>query len=316
MTNLIVSATKSATVVVQNKTTAKKIPSPLDIQPKGFKAKIAGFFQKKQVVQLASNPLPIKEEAAPKEEEPKKLELTEKAVQVQKLLKDTTCSTFNKLKKLLPIPKAAAPIIDMLLGKTTKYGVKVEVANNSLTFKTEVKMPGQGINGSVIVDVPLSAEKEDEVTELHPVIVNQLDKALNPLLSGEEQVQEIIKLLSTVPSQNLSLSWKDGFVRIDISLPKGVSIVLNLKLPTSAEAAQEGAAPDILRTFLKSILKENYAGIETLLSKSMTFTWDGSTSRFDLEFADQLVLEINDFSEPAISSKILKKLVHLNVYNL
>lgn len=285
----------ASAVTVQAANPAKQIPAPTAIK-RGLFSRLIG-----RVEPLTSNPLAKpKTVEAPKVEapkvEPKKGFDPVTALRVQNLLKDTSRSTFEKLKSLLPIPESLAPIIDMIFGKKTKADVKVGIEKESFTFTTTLEMPGLGISsGTVILNMPLTAQAEETVTDIHPLIVDQLSKALNPKLSDEQQVKGLIQLLSTVPSQNLGLSWKNGFVRIHLNLPNGASLVLNLILPTSALA--DVKTPDILRKILQSILKENYAGIETLLSQDVSINWDGSTSRFDIEFPKQLALHINEITQ-------------------
>jgi hypothetical protein len=263
----------------------------------------SGLFQSKKVESLEQ---PQQQAIDAPNAEPQKVVDPTTAIRVQNLLKDTSRSTLDKLKGLLPIPASLTPIIDMFLGKKTKTGVKVSVENNSLNLTAGLDMPGQGIKGSAVLSLPMTAqEAKESVTELHPALVGHLSNVLNPLVSDEQQVQALIKLISTLPSETIQFIWSNGSADIVITLPNGAILKLNLTLPTSEESAN---TPDALRTFLKSILKENYAGIETLLNKDMIFTWNGSTSRFEIGFPQQLALNIKDISID-ISNPILEKLI-------
>lgn len=247
--------------------------------------------QSKQIAQLPINPLAQSQA----KDVPQKGFDSMTAIRVQNLLKDTSRSTLDKLKSLLPIPASLTPIIEMFLGKKTQAGVKVSIENSSLKLIAALNMPGQGIKGTAALSLPMTAQPtKDSMTELHPAISGLLSKALNPLVSEEQQVKDLIKLISTLPSERVNFVWANGAARIVVTLPNGATLNLNLSIPTSQKSAE---TPDILRTFLKSILKENYAGIEILLSQDMTFNWDGSTSRFDIEFPKQLALHITKVSE-------------------
>ncbi len=301
---------------VQNAATVKQLPKPV-APKKDFFSDFTDFFKDKKIEPLATNPLvkPPKPQTqapeAPKVEapkvEPKKGFDPASMMLVQNLLKDTSRSTLDKLKSLLPIPKSLDSIVNMFLGKGTNAGVKVGIENNALNLTVDVKMPGAGIKGTAVLSLPTTAQPPtDAVTELHPIIIEKLSKALNPLLSEKEQIKGLIQLISTLPSEVLRFTWSNGSANITITLPNGASLKLTMKLPTSKESEK---TPDILRTLLKSILKENYAGIETLLSKDMVFNWDGSTSRFEIRFPQQLALQIQEISSLDISNPILSKLV-------
>jgi hypothetical protein len=268
----------------------KPVPKPAiaqPAQPQQLVGRVEQLTQSQPAVQAP------KAEAT-KEESKKGFDLSI-AFCVQNLLKDTSRSTLDKLKSLLPIPPSLTAIIDMFLCKKTKADVKVGIEKETLTFATTLNLPGLGISSSTVtLNVPLNAQAEDKVTDFPPSISDLLGQALNPLLSEDLKMDEIIKLLSTVPSQNLSFSWKNGSVSIHITLPNGASLVLKISLPISEKLTK---TPDILRIFLKSILKENYAGIETLLGQDMSIKWDGSKSRFDIEFPQQIALHINEISQ-------------------
>ncbi len=222
-------------------------------------------------------------------------------IRVKNLLKDTSRSTFDKLKNLLPIPDSLAPIINMFFSKKTKAGVEVSIENNSFNLTAELKMPGQGTKFTAILSVPMTAQsKKESVTELHPAITGLLSKI--PLVAEE---QDLIKLISTLPSEMMSFVWSNGYAGIGVTLPNGATLNLKLKMPTSEESAK---TPDVLRAFLKSILKENYASIETLLNKDMIFNWDGSTSRFEIRFPQQLAIHIKNISLN-ISNGWIRKIV-------
>src|ERR1700734_4160968 len=77
------------------------------------------------VQQLATNPLAKPQAIEAPKVEPKKAFDPASMMLVQNLLKDTSRSTFDKLKSLLPIPESLAPIVNMFLGKGTNAGVKV-----------------------------------------------------------------------------------------------------------------------------------------------------------------------------------------------
>jgi len=261
----------------------------------------------KKAEQLATNSLVKPQAQAAEKEKSKKNFDPERDLVVQNFLKDTTLSTLDKLKSLLPIPESLTPLMNMFLGKGTNTGIKVSLENDSLKLMADIKMPAQGLQGAAILSLPVIKQPTTSaVTELHPIIIEKLSKPLNPLLSEKEQVKGLIQLISTLPSEVLSFTWSNGSADIAITLPNGASLKLTLKLPTSKESEK---TPDILRTFLKTILKENYAGIETLLSKEMIFNWDGSTSRFEIRFPQQLALHIQEISSIDISNPILSKLV-------
>lgn len=280
----------SDSVSVQATAGAKSVPKPPIAQPSQPQQLLGRVEQLPQPQPIVVTP---KVEAS--KEESKKGFDPSIAQSVQNFLKDTSRSTLEKLKSLIPIPASLTAIIDKFLCKKTKADVKVGIEKEALTFTTTLEMPGLGISSSTLtLNVPLTAQAEDKATDFPPSISDKLAQALNPLLSEDLKMDEIIKLLSTVPSQKLSFSWKNGSVDINITLPNGASLVLNLTLPTSEEATK---TPDILRTFLQSILKENYAGIETLLSQDMSIKWEGSTSRFDIAFPKQIALHINEISQ-------------------
>ncbi len=296
-------------VTVQPAAAVKQLPKPT-AQKTGF---FSGLFESKKVEQLATNPLAKPQAQAPEapkveapKVEPKKAFDPASMVLVQNLLKDTSRSTFDKLKSLLPIPESLTSIVNMFLGKGTKANVKVGLENGAVNLTADVKMPALGIQGTAVLSLPMTAQPASDITEFHPLIVDKLSKALNPLLSDEQQVKELIKLISTLPSEVLKFHWSNGSANIIITLPNGASINLNLTLPTSEESAE---TPDIVRTLLKTILKENYAGIETFLSRDMIFNWDGSTSRFEIRFPQQLALHIEKISSIDIANPILSKLV-------
>jgi hypothetical protein len=271
-------------VTVQTAADTKQLPKPAS-------SSFSGQIESRKVEQLTTN-LRAQEQAV---ESPKKTFDPASMMHVQNLLKETSRSTLDKLKSLLPIPDSLTPIIDMFLGKKTKANVKVSIENSSLKLAAGLDMPGQGIQGKAVLSLPMTAQPSKEsVTELHPALVGLLSKALNPLVSEDNQVKQLIKLISTLPSKDLQFTWSDGSAKIIVHLPNGASLELNMAIPTAKESAQ---TPDILRTFLKSILKENYAGVETMLSQEMVFKWDGSTSRFDIEFPKQLALHIKEVSE-------------------
>lgn len=281
--------------------TNKQLPKPTVKKPDFF----SSLFQSKKAEQLPTNPLeqPIDAQKA----EPQKGFDPITAIRVQNLLKDTSRSTLDKLKSLLPIPASLTPIIDMFLGKKTKAGVNVGIENNSLTLTADLKMPGQGIKGTAVLSLPMTAQpKKESVTELHPALVGHLSKVLNPLLSEQQQVKELIQLISTLPSEAIQFSWSNGSANIVITLPNGATLKVNLALPISQESAN---TPDVLRTLLKSVLKENYTGIETVLRQDMIFNWNGSTSKFEIRFPRQLALNIKDISID-ISNPILEKLIN------
>ena len=239
-------------------------------------------------------------------EEPKTSLGPEIALVVQNFPGNTTRSTLDKLKSLLPIPKFLTPLINMFLGKGTNAHVKVSLEKGSLILKTAVNMPAQGIQGIAVLRLPVTAQAaNDAVTELHPNIIDKLKQALKPLFSEGKQVKEIIKLIST--HKALKFTWLNGFAEIILTLPNGASLILNLVLSSSKNSE---TTPDILRTFLKSILKnKNYAGIETLLNQDMIFYWDGLTSRFEIRFRQQLALHIKEISSIDISNWFLRDLV-------
>jgi hypothetical protein len=154
-----------------------------------------------------------------------------------------------------------------------------------------VEIPGQKITGKASLQIPLTPPSvSDPMVQLHPAIVDFLSQAVAS--SQNDQSQEIVKLLSTLPSKDIDFFWSKGSATITITLPAGVILKLNLTIPSS----EITSSPDFLRAFLKSILKESYAGIESLLSQEIIFKFDGSTSRFDLQFAQQLALHIHELT--------------------
>ena len=170
--------------------------------------------QSKQVEQLPINPL------AQSQAVPQKGLDSMTAIRVQNLLKDTSRSTLDKLKNLLPIPASLNPIIEMFLGKKTQANVKVCIENSSLNLIGELDMPGQGIKGTAELNLPMTEQSAKEsMTELNPALVEHLSKALNPLVSEQDQVKELIKLISTLPSEMVSFAWSNGSAGISITLP-------------------------------------------------------------------------------------------------
>ena len=261
-----------------------------------FRKDLSGFFKTRRVTQLPANPLPV---TIP-------VQKAEKVSKIRELLKQPI-STFEKIRSLIPIPASINPLIDLLLAKGNKYDVKVAVVQDAVTLATTINLPGQGLKGTAEVSIPIIPQPAtDALVELNPAIVDSLSKAISPHLPPDQKMEEIVKLISTLPSQMLNFSWSNGEAGITINLPSGVVLKLKLNIPNSADASNKS---DILRTFLKSILKENYPGIETLLSKDMIFLWDGSTSQFKIQFPQQLALQINEL---ALANEALLKLVGKN----
>jgi hypothetical protein len=302
--NNIAGLTKN--VSTKSTTVNKPLPKP-NAPTKGFFSDITHIFQNKKVEKLAENPLAKPQSPeAPKESSEKPFDPAS-LMRVQNFLKDTSQSTFDKLVGLLPIPESLAPLVKMFLGKGMNGDVKAVIANDNLELTADVKSPGLGINGTAVLCLPITEKPADAtLTALHPMMVDKLSQILNPALSKQEQVQAAILLISTLPSQSVSFNWKDGTVNIVITLPNGATLKLDLSISTSKDSAKTS---DILRQFLKTILKENYTGIETLLSQNMIFKWDGSSSQFEIRFPQQLALHIEKISSIDLSNPILDKLV-------
>lgn len=279
--------------VVVSKTFSQSIGESLE----SLTESISKFFQARDVKQLAKSPfqLPVKQEAK-----------QEKVSKIRELLKQPL-SAFERIKSLLPIPASVSPLLDILLKKGTKMDVKASIVNDSMVFATDVAIPGGNIKGSAQISIPLAppAEKDTPV-ELHPAVEQLLQKVLAPLVPEDQKTDEILKLLSTLPTQSINIMWMKGTADIAISLPGGAVVKLTLALPTEVEAEKN---PDILRTFLKSIFKENYPGIASLLAKDMVFTWNGSTSQFKIQFPQQIALQINKLE---LENETLLKLLGKN----
>lgn len=243
---------------------------------------LCNFFQGRDVKKLEQSPLRLSVMQEPKQ--------AEKVSKIRELLKQPI-SAVARIKSLIPIPAAISPLLDILLKKGTKMDVKASIVDESMEFATDVVIPGNIIKGRAELRLPLTPPAAKDIpVELHPAVEQLMHKLLAPLIPQDQKTEEILKLLSTLPTQTLNMTWVKGKAVITISLPGGAVLKLTLTLPTGAEAEKN---PDILRTFLKSIFKENYPGIASLLSKDMIFSWDGSTSQFTLQFPQQIALQIN-----------------------
>ena len=296
MTNKVDS--KITTDVVKSRET--QIPSPTVQKPASTSqtSQASDFLKTKQVKQLGSDTL---EKAVTPAEQPKPQQI-EKHFQIQKLIQDATTSTFDKIKKLLPIPDSILPLINLILGKRPSADIKVGIADQCVRLTADVKMPGLDAQGQVELRLPLTEQSTpDSVTTFHPEILTMVDKALAKTSTAQETLGAIQQILSTLPSQTIKFSWIKGTASILLTLPNQTVLALHISLPPQEDPSQ---APEFLKELLKAVLKEegyksfqgllrNYKGVGTLLDKDVLFKFDGATSQFDLEFPEQLALKIN-----------------------
>lgn len=295
---------KSTTaIVVQSPKEAPKMP-PVE-KPAEVTTPLAEFFNARKVQQLSTDTL-AEPQTTPT---PAASQQIEKQFQVQRWLQDTATSTLDKLKKLIPIPASLLPLIDVFLSKKSQYNVNVGIKDDCLTLGTTINMASEGIQGSAVLELPLTEQEttdQDSLVKMHPDILDMLHKAVEK----QENMNAILKILLMVPAQNIDFKWSDGVAIIKVGLANDARLVLNLKFPSQAESSQ---TPDFLRVFLKSILKQNYAGIETLLNKDVKFTWNGATSQFNIEFPDHFALRINKLENlsadlPSVLNELIAKL--------
>jgi len=285
-------------IISKDVVASKTFPSSLGEGSNNTIKPLSNFFGAKDVKKLDESPfqLPVKQE----------LKQEEKISKVRELLKQPL-SAFERIKSFIPIPATLSPLLDTLLKKGTKIDVKASIADESMVFATDIAIPGGNIQGRAELSIPLTPPAaKDVAVELHPAIEQLLHKVLAPLVPQAQKSEEILKLLSTLPAQTLNFMWMKGTADIAINLPGGAILKLTLTLPTEAEAEKN---PDILRTFLKSIFKENYPGIASLLAKDMIFSWNGSSSQFKLQFPQQIALQINKLE---LENETLLKLLGKN----
>lgn len=242
------------------------------------------FFHGKSVKKLDKDPLKVK--VAKEENQAEKKE--EKVSQIRALLKEPI-SAFEKLKSLLSLPPSITPLLDMLLKKGTQLDVNARVEDQFMVFTTDVTIPGGSLKGKAMLKVPLAPQPmTDTPVELHPAVEKLLQNLLTPLIP--QDTNKILKLLMTLPSQSISLTWVNGAADIGVTLPGGAVLKLALEMPLQAQGKKGNGD---FHAFLKTLLGENYKGIASLLSKDMIFTWDGSSSQFKIQFPQQIALRLN-----------------------
>jgi hypothetical protein len=246
----------------------------------------ADFFYGKNVKKLDKDPLKVK--VAKEENQAEKKE--EKVSQIRALLKEPI-SAFEKLKNLLSLPPSITPLLDMLLKKGTQLDVNARVEDQFMVFTTDVTIPGGSLKGKAKLQVPLAPQPTtDTPVELHPAVEKLLQSLLTPLVPKDQKTDEILKLLLTLPSQSISLTWVNGAADFGVTLPGGAVLKLTLEMPLQAQGKKGNGD---FHAFLQTLLGENYKGIASLLSKDMIFTWDGSSSQFKIQFPQQIALRLN-----------------------
>jgi hypothetical protein len=218
--------------------------------------------------------------------------------QHQKILQQPS-SIIEKVKSLVNIPKDLAPFVDIFMAKGTHLTLDVGLENDSLVFSTDLNLACKGVKSKVYVTLPTTAGEALDATpiNLDPRLKALLGAKLSPGLSKDLDINQIVQLLLTIPSQTMNVTYvgPENIADITITLPSGATLKLEFEIPKANDAKAQGDS-DAVRSFLKGILKENYAGIEPLLSETFTFIWDGATSQFNINFLQQQAVKINELA--------------------
>ncbi len=258
----------------------------------GWGETVSDFFVPKSVKKLVQDPKASKAAAdALKKQKKERTELQKTIIAKHHQVLKQPISILEKIKSLVNLPKEILPYIDIFFAKGTKLELDVGL-EDELTFSTDLKLASKGVKGRVHVTLPTTApivSTEDEMpVDLHPALKGLLGAKLSPLFSKDLDVTQIVDLLLTLPSQQMNITYDKGNADITLVLPSGV--IFRVVLATETQATGD---TDIVRSFLKGVLKENFAGIEPLLGETFSFIWDGSTSQFKFNFAQQQALKIN-----------------------
>ncbi|MBS0647640.1 MAG: hypothetical protein JSS10_00275 [Verrucomicrobia bacterium] len=266
-----------------------------------LKESMAEFFQGKNVKKLDQDPLRVK---VAKEE--KQAEKKEEAIsQIRQLLKEPI-SAFEKLKNWLSLPPSLSPLLEMVMKKGTQLDVQASIENQFLGFITNVTIPSGSLKGKAMLQVPLvPPAAKDAAVEVDPAMEKLMKTLLAKLLSVDPKTAEklqltddqkakdlqfqedIFKILLTLPSQLIHLTWVKGSADISVTLPGGAVLKLTFEIPLQPNEKND------FHAFLQTLLKENYKGIASLLSKDMVFTWAGSHSQFKIQFPQQIALRLH-----------------------
>jgi hypothetical protein len=193
---------------------------------------------------------------------------------------------FSQIQSFIKIPEAFASLMNMFFAKGSKLNANIDIQDN-IAFTTEVKIPGAGITGQASLTVPMTPSSEDPTpVNMNEGLLELLGEQLKSLGSDAE-MDKLLALLTMLPAQNIYVRWigSSNVAKIDMDLPGGAHLKLDLII------SKEGN--EIVRSLLKKILKDNYQGIAPLLLQDYALTWNGSSSRFKVEFVNQQIVRIN-----------------------
>ncbi len=177
----------------------------------------------------------------------------------------------------------------------TRLGGNLSFDLQEKSISTEFKLSDE-------ISCRTSLKFKDENPAQKGVELNQeLLKQIQEKLKGKvDSVDEIISLLTTLPTQTTSVNWegKSGKATVHMQLPGGVLLTVELTAPKLIGQSVKDIPPRMKEILSNLVCKELFTSVRPFLSSNFGLTWNGQSSEFSLIFKEAQQVHIKEIKLP------------------